>query len=216
VLPQKDIDVANYSFIFFLLIGLGAVQAQEIHLDITCNGSSIGLHRPIPLSEGGSIQVDKLKFYLRDSHANKMYLVDLEKDTNYTLLKVEGTVHLELGTDSLINVSGVLSGPFDPLEGMYWAWNSGYINFKCEGKYTDTQAVVHPFSYHLGGYQDPFQTHRSLSLKSNAAAEHCELALDSWFLHMFSQVGFNLMSPGLAAVNAMDVLSLGFNLAHEK
>ncbi len=57
-----------------------------------------------------------------------------------------------LGTDSLTNVSAFFEGPLDPIHGMYWAWNSGFINFKLEGTQTDLATPGQRFEYHIGGY----------------------------------------------------------------
>jgi hypothetical protein len=205
-------SLAIYCLFFFCCL----LRSQEIQLSIRCNQQPITLHNHIPLKTGERIQIDKLKFYLKDINANKMYLVDLDKDTNYTLISSDSCIHVQLGTDSVINVAGVLSGPFDPLEGMYWAWNSGYINFKCEGIYIDTEAVKHPFSYHLGGYQSPNQTHRFLQFKSNSNSAIVELDLMNWLSTMFKEVGYNLMTPGSAAVKSIDGLLPYFKLSYEK
>jgi len=36
--------------------------------------------------------------------------------------------------DSLANVSGAMSNDLDATKGMYWSWQSGFINLKIEGK----------------------------------------------------------------------------------
>lgn len=212
----KDIDLRISLAIYCLFFFCCFLRAQEIQLLIRCNQQPVTLHNHIPLNTGGSFQIDKLKFYLKDINADNMYLVDLEKDTSYNLLSSNSIVQIQLGTDSAINAAGVLSGPYDPLEGMYWAWNSGYINFKCEGIYTDSDAVKHPFSYHLGGYQAPYQTHRYLQFYVNATSDYCELDIMNWLLTMFDEVGYNLMTPGSTAVKSIDSLLPYFALSHEK
>jgi hypothetical protein len=42
-------------------------------------------------------------------------------------------IRFNIGVDSAKSVSGVFGGDLDPVNGMYWAWNSGYIDAKLEG-----------------------------------------------------------------------------------
>lgn len=74
----------------------------------------------------------------------------LPEDLEYDNLKYQ------LGVDSTTNVSGAMGGDLDPTKGMYWTWNSGYINFKLEGKYEACPTRKHKFQFHLGGYMPPF------------------------------------------------------------
>jgi hypothetical protein len=42
-------------------------------------------------------------------------------------------IAFSIGIDSLTNNQGALTDDLDPQNGMYWTWQSGYINFKLEG-----------------------------------------------------------------------------------
>ena len=59
-------------------------------------------------------------------------------------------VRLTLGVDSLTNAAGVHCCALDPANGMYWSWQSGYIQFKLEGKEKDGTAL----NLHLGGFSN--------------------------------------------------------------
>lgn len=78
--------------------------------------------------------------------------LELPSNLEYTTLKYQ------LGVDSATNVAGVMGGDLDPTKGMYWAWNSGYINFKLEGKYAACPTRKNKFQFHLGGYMPPFNS----------------------------------------------------------
>lgn len=54
-----------------------------------------------------------------------------------------------LGVDSVKNISGAQAGALDPVNGMFWDWNSGYIYFKHEGAFIDNGSPE-PLSYHFG------------------------------------------------------------------
>jgi hypothetical protein len=64
-------------------------------------------------------------------------------------------VEVHWGVDSLTQVSGAMHGDLDPQHGMYWAWQSGYIAVKMEGRYTDATGKSRAFTFHLGGYRTP-------------------------------------------------------------
>jgi endonuclease/exonuclease/phosphatase family metal-dependent hydrolase len=59
-------------------------------------------------------------------------------------------VRLTLGVDSITNAAGVHCCALDPANGMYWSWQSGYIQFKLEGKEKDGTAL----NLHLGGFSN--------------------------------------------------------------
>jgi endonuclease/exonuclease/phosphatase family metal-dependent hydrolase len=59
-------------------------------------------------------------------------------------------VRLTLGVDSITNAAGVHCCALDPANGMYWSWQSGYIQFKLEGKEKGGNAL----NLHLGGFSN--------------------------------------------------------------
>ncbi|MES2762068.1 MAG: MbnP family protein [Bacteroidota bacterium] len=141
-----------------------------------------------------SVMIESLRFYIsgielkeKDKVAwiepNSFHLIDLanEKTLDLSLLIPSGIhftqVKFNLGIDSSTNVSGALGGDLDPTKGMYWAWQSGYINFKLEGKSNICKTRGNEFQLHLGGYQAPFNNLRTVSLNI-ASAEKAVIALD--------------------------------------
>ncbi len=165
-----------------------------------------------------SIQFDELKFYISEvelingnklvwKEPNSYHLIDasnlkslqiiLNIPQNISFQKVK----FSLGVDSIVNVSGVKGGDLDPTNGMYWAWQSGYINFKLEGKSNLCKTNNNEFSFHLGGYQYPFYVHKSviLDFKKNS---NTEIIID--LKKMMDYVDFaqqnHIMSPSNQAV----------------
>jgi hypothetical protein len=60
-------------------------------------------------------------------------------------------LEFNLGVDSLHNHSGDQGGDLDPMYGMIWTWNTGYIFFKHEGYFTSsTSGTEQPLIYHYG------------------------------------------------------------------
>ncbi len=106
-----------------------------------------------------------------------------------------------LGTDSATNVSGALGGSLDPANGMYWAWQSGYINFKLEGSSPRCTARKHEFQFHLGGYASPFATLQQIRLdcvQSSNINVVCDTA--KFFDYTDVKTTAAIMSPGARAV----------------
>lgn len=57
-----------------------------------------------------------------------------------------------LGVDSISNVSGAQTGALDPLNDMFWTWNSGYIMAKMEGTSPQSNQAGKKIEYHIGGF----------------------------------------------------------------
>ena len=70
-----------------------------------------------------------------------------------------------LGVDSLRNCSGLQEGALDPIKGMFWAWNTGYIFLKLEGASESSTAQGGIFEYHIGGFKEPANAIRRISLE---------------------------------------------------
>lgn len=69
-----------------------------------------------------------------------------------------------IGVDSLRNVSGAQTGALDPLNGMFWTWNSGYIMVKMEGTSPLSTNAGNKFEYHIGGFKAPYNNVRKVTL----------------------------------------------------
>ncbi len=119
-----------------------------------------------------SLMFHELKLYLSDFQFEKKtrkhvlvgpQLIDLE-DPNSLMIFPDFPVaeyqslRFHFGLDSSYHVSEIVDGPLNPMNGMYWAWNSGYIQFKCIGTSSTIPLTDQTFEYHLGGYRLPFET----------------------------------------------------------
>ena len=109
---------------------------------------------------GGITEIDTLIFYdLADSSTHTFF-----NDLN---LKNFESLAFTLGLDSTKNVSGELENAYDPLLGMYWAWNTGYVNLKLAGKSNLILTKTHDFEFHLGGYRYPLATAQNIEVDLN-------------------------------------------------
>jgi hypothetical protein len=77
---------------------------------------------------------------------------------NYT------TFSFLLGVDSTRNVSGAQTGALDPLNDMFWTWNSGYIMAKMEGNSPVSTQPNNKVEYHIGGFSGPNSVLKKITL----------------------------------------------------
>ncbi len=97
-----------------------------------------------------------------------------------------------IGVDSIRNVSGTQTGDLDPLKGMFWTWNTGYVMAKLEGTSALSSAPNHNLTIHIGGFKTGENTIREASpafppgeilrVSSNGVSEvSMEADANSWF-----------------------------------
>lgn len=96
-----------------------------------------------------------------------------------------------LGVDSLRNTSGAQTGALDPLNDMFWTWNTGYVMAKLEGSSPISRLPHHLIEYHIGGYKKPHAVQQLIELKlpakpvqvksSGTARVNIHADLDKWF-----------------------------------
>lgn len=73
-----------------------------------------------------------------------------------------------IGVDSLKCVSGAQDGALDPINGMFWTWNTGYIMAKLEGASVVSTLPRRMFEYHIGGYRSPNSVLNVVTLPLNS------------------------------------------------
>jgi hypothetical protein len=105
----------------------------------------------------GSEYVQPESYYLIDEEeaSSKVITLDSIPTGDYT------GITFTIGVDSTRNVSGAQTGALDPLHGMFWTWNSGYIYVKMEGY--SPQSANGGLVFHIGGFKSPNNCIRSVS-----------------------------------------------------
>jgi hypothetical protein len=99
----------------------------------------------------------------------KYFLVDAI-DSLHCLVKLSvapfryNRISFTIGIDSAHNVSGAQTGALDPLNGMFWTWNSGYVMAKLEGRSSASSLVNNKMEYHIGGFAGATSVLRQPSL----------------------------------------------------
>jgi hypothetical protein len=112
--------------------------------------------------------ITKLKYYISNisiyftgiSYENEKDSYHLIDESNSSSLSFSfaakvnkyNTLQFLLGVDSIRNVSGAQSGALDPLNDMFWTWNSGYVMAKMEATSPQSAQVNNKVEYHIGGF----------------------------------------------------------------
>lgn len=192
----------------FLCYALQSFSQFEIDFKVVMNGVESNQIQPL---DSGEVQVSKLKFYVSNiaffdndtlikCDSNSYYLIDFSE--NKTKLRFDSIneadrVEFTIGVDSVKSTSGVFGGDLDPMNGMYWAWQSGYINVKIEGKSSLSPNRNHAIEYHLGGYTSPYETVQVKSIPfMKGRSLSLTVDLDRFFEAIDVTTLNRVMSPG--------------------
>jgi hypothetical protein len=122
---------------------------------------------------GETFTVNRFKYYIshiqwKNQTTGKTYIVpdsyylidESEPVSKQIDLKIpQGTytsVSFIVGVDSLKNVSGAQDGVLDPINGMFWTWQTGYIMAKLEGTSPVSKLPRKRFEFHIGGFKGAY------------------------------------------------------------
>ncbi|MBL0883202.1 MAG: hypothetical protein IBJ16_07660 [Chitinophagaceae bacterium] len=173
----------SFLLIFCLLFAV-SVQSQKTQQMTLHFQNQFGNEILVPeqsyLLNGDTLTIHRFKYYIShiqliDEQGKKVklpvqyYLIDAA-DSNSSMIQFNipvgkyQSIQFLLGVDSTRNLSGVQSGELDPLHGMFWTWNSGYIMAKLEGSATSSQIAGKQFTYHIGGFRGNNNTTRVITL----------------------------------------------------
>lgn len=130
---------------------------------------------------GQSYTVSMFKYYVGNFHlktregyefVSKGYFLINQEDENSMQINIDNITPAEytaisftLGIDSIDNCSGAQSGELDPVKGMFWEWNSGYIFLKMEGISPVSNSTGKRLQFHIGGYKEPNNCIKKINLK---------------------------------------------------
>ncbi len=133
-------------------------------------GEALKLYQSYETLLGDEVAFTKLQYYVSNielvgedgkvwKEENSYHLLNIEPDTESSVQILLDSVPLatyrsmafSIGVDPARNHDGIQNGALDPLNGMFWTWDQGYIFFKAEGYHgpseeNDKGAWV----YHIG------------------------------------------------------------------
>jgi hypothetical protein len=166
--------------------------------------------------------ISNIKFQYSDattfSEPNSYHLIDIENPNSLWIPiakisdKTITKVIFSIGVDSLASVSGAMFGDLDPTKGMYWAWQSGFINMKIEGKSSSCKTRKNAFQFHIGGYMKPNYAIRTIELKP--INSNLEINVD--VAELFKSIKLaeinSIMVPGSKAMELADKATKMFGI----
>jgi len=159
-------------------------------------------------SFGEQYIITKFKYYISNisvgstlaSPVNgRYYLIDQSNPAtlSFSFNAPEGSynaISFLLGVDSARNVSGAQTGALDPLNDMFWTWNTGYIMAKMEGNSPQSPVVNNKVEYHIGGFSGvnnvlqpvslvkPLSSVNSINVRAGKTSEvFIEADFDDWW-----------------------------------
>ena len=175
--------VSLFTFLFISISHLAAAQTEIIFNNLVGDRSLVLNDSLYENFAGEPFTVSKLRYYISDialvyddpKDIKKVYgifLIDASKPESRIIKIPRETGHLtgltfQIGVDSILNCSGAQSGALDPLNDMFWTWNSGYVNFKLEGSSPVSVADLGRIEQHIGGFKGTGKTMRTVNLKVN-------------------------------------------------
>ena len=166
-----------------------------------------------------TVTITKMKFYLSNfvleledgseyKESNSVHLVDAEtlgslrfNLKNVPDLKIKN-IRFAVGIDSKNSISENFEGDLDPALGMYWAWNTGYVNMKLEGKSSSCTNVKKEFQFHIGGYlpkQNALQE-IVLNVPDEKGTIDMDVELSKWLDAISLKETNSIMIPGDKAI----------------
>lgn len=203
----------------------GFAQSLDIYISPVFGNEPIIGERWFVSSNGDSVQFDNVRFYISNiqfdlengqtiKDALPAHLIDVFEPLtlSFSLQNIDykhiRTMRFNIGIDSTTSVAGALSGDLDPTKGMYWAWQSGYINMKIEGRSPQCKNRKNIFQFHIGGYMQPFYAMRHVELPIKPFfTEGVVLKID--LSKFFEKININtqnsIMIPGKEAVQLADL-----------
>jgi hypothetical protein len=235
------------SLLFFFLLGLTAFcfvkKTDDIHpskkLTIVFHNQlgskDLVLGEPIVNILGDTINIERFRYYVSNFSVKdnrgivvklpvEYFLIDEEnpqsKSISFTVPDISiDEISFLLGVDSSRNVSGIQTGALDPLHGMFWTWNSGYIMAKLEGSSEKVHSAGNRFTYHVGGFRTGMNTTRTINLRTPLAMKseeiHIKADVNRWFKGN-SEINIAetpvCHSPGALAVKLADNYSSMFSI----
>lgn len=221
-----------YAILVLVCFQLTAQNKDSLSVNFKINFDKypLELHKNFITSNKDTIAISTFKCYISNleivyddksvfKEKNSFHLLDLENPNSCTIPisnrndRMISKVTFNIGIDSLTNTAGAMAGDLDPIKGMYWAWQSGYINMKIEGKSPSCQTRKNEFQFHIGGYLQPYYAMRKKVINVNAQG-NVNIAIDiAVFLSNLNLKNVNsVMIPGKVAMDLADISTKMFYL----
>jgi len=230
-MTKKFLLCILFSFLFFQ--GITAQEKKDslsLRFDFKFGNLPLELQKKYTTSSD-TLEIDLLRFYISKVQINYTDGTSYQEKNSYHLIDIEDlkscsialdafqekkieALTFTIGIDSTASVSGALSGALDPSKGMYWAWQSGYINMKIEGKSNSCPTRNNRFQFHVGGYLQPYCAWQTVELHPKGGGPILPIAVD--LAELFSKIQLStsnsIMIPGKRAVEMAELSTKMFQV----
>ena len=230
--------VHKITFLFLLFCLNGNAQTNQdslvLKLRLQFDGKEIIKETNYISAQKDTLTFESIRFYLSDfqftykdkstyKEPNSYHLIDfyIPETLNLTFKPQNGkeieSIQYNIGIDSLASVSGAMEGDLDATKGMYWAWQSGFINMKIEGKSNSCKTRNNKFQFHIGGYLEPYYAIREIEIPiEKFQIPNNELIIQVDLAKIFNIIKLNetntIMIPGNEAIKIADLLTKMFSV----
>lgn len=215
--------------LFFCLYGNAQTNQDSLVLKLRLkfDGKDIIKETNYISAQKDTLTFESIRFYLSDfqftfkdkstyREENSYHLVDFHKPETLNLTfepqngKEIESIQYNIGVDSLASVSGAMEGDLDATKGMYWAWQSGFINLKIEGKSNSCKTRKNKFQFHIGGYLEPYYALREIKIPiEKSQIPNNEFIIEVDLAKIFNIIKLSetntIMIPGKEAIKIADL-----------
>ena len=233
---NKPINCIIIFFMFLLSFEINAqLKRDSLVMKIQFKYGTSPLERNKKyMTKSDTLEIETFKFYLSNIEIefddtskikpkNNYHLIDWDNPKSFFIPiaarqnKIISKITFNMGVDSTASVSGALSGDLDPTNGMYWAWQSGYINMKIEGKSNSCKTRKNQFQFHLGGYLKPYYALRKIEIPiQKNQIQNGAIKIIADIGNLFSEISLketnSIMIPGQAAMEIADLSAKIFSV----
>jgi hypothetical protein len=187
-MKQVSGKIMGLLFAALILCGTGFFTRSEsdstliIQFRAYVHGEPLLMNKKYQNPFGETFEISRFRFYagriapvysdtgFKTNISSAYHLIDFSdsSSTRFELAVAGGIcngIQFLVGVDSIDQVLGAQSG-LDPVKGMFWTWNSGYLSFKIEGYSPLSTQPAHLIAYHIGGYRYAYNTVWNVKLYS--------------------------------------------------
>lgn len=208
-------------------------NTTSVVINFKFNNNEIVLGEKYVSKNNDTLTFETIKMYLSSFEFVSIDNV-IKTNKNYHLLDIEDLQTLEfsilkelhnnvtalkfnIGIDSLTSVSGAMSDDLDATKGMYWSWQSGFINMKIEGISKSCKTRKNKYQFHIGGYLQSNYALRTIEIpitKNHILNNKIIIKID--LAPLFDNIKLKdtntIMIPGKEAMNIANLSTKIFSL----
>ena len=214
-------------FLLFLLSLISGVaegqSAVVVHHQVKLGEVQVLLGEWQKSDSNVSVRIDKLRWYVSlptaEKKGCKAWLLDLSDSASLNQIymyptrsdRVVKNISLLFGIDSAIQVGGVGTGALDPARGMYWTWQTGYVQWKMEGAIR-VDGLESPLELHLGGFDGATKSQSMLSdylIYPTTNSVIAQWNISPFLVEVVRRKKFGVMSPSPIARDYCRIIANG-------